>query len=224
MKRVPSHVTVAERIEDLPVINDIDEMLLEGVSSGDVAKFIKLGLEELLDVKESTLNTELKRRRSRLREQPQPQVVDENERLAAVVPPGRRKPALLSRSKYVRISKAMDRMIELEALYLAQRDRLDYLIEKEIDLGFPFEMTGREFLVAAKFLELHGKEERELLKLTNDGPAHEKLDIRGYSEETARTLRKPDSRRRVVSIVERLKRVKGGVDIPELPEAAAHNE
>jgi hypothetical protein len=213
----PHSMTIAEKIEELSVIDDIDDMLREGLSCNDVAKFIQFGLEELTDVKSAVLKKELLRRRKEvLRVKPRP-VYDE--RLAAIIPEKNRKPSVLSYKRYEKTTKAMDRLIELEALYLSQRDRLDYLVEKEMEHGYPFEMTGREFLVAAKFLELHGKEERAILEAAGIGLAHDKLDIKGYSEETSEVLQKPDSRRRVVSIVERLKRVKGGKEIPELPEA-----
>jgi hypothetical protein len=212
-----SKLTIAQRLSELSVLEDVDDMLRDGISCGDVAKFIQLGLEELTDVNPPTLAKVLGQRRKAIMDvQPQP-VLDP--RLAAIIPVEARRPAQLARNQYVVQHKMMDRLIELEALYLAQRDRLDAIITKEIELGFPFEMTDRSMMAAAKLLELHGKQERELLDRIGDGPAHEKLDLKGYSEETAQTLRKADSRRRVVSIVERLKRVKGGVEIPELPGA-----
>lgn len=213
-----SRLTIAQRLTELSVIDDVDDMLRDGISVGDVAKFIQLGLEELTDVKQNTLAKVLGQRRKAIMEALPSQPVDP--RLAAIIPTEGRRVAVLSRNQYMQTVKAMDRLIELEALYLAQRDRLDTIITKEIELGFPFEMTDRTVLTAAKLLELHGKQEKELLDRIGDGPSHEKLDLKGYSEETAATLRKPDSRRRVVSIVERLKRVKGGVTIPELAEAS----
>ena len=210
-------LTVAQRLSELSIIDDIDEMLRDGISTGDVAKFIQLGLEELLDVKVNTLGKVLGQRRKDIMPV-KSNVLDD--RLSAIIPVEGRGVAQLSRNQHVVINKAMDRLVELEALYLAQRDRIDTMIEKEKDLGFPFEMTGREFIVAMKALELHGKQEKELLERIGTGPSHEKLDIEGYSKETSEVLRRPASRRRIISIVERLKRVEGGMDIPELPEAS----
>ena len=216
--RKDSRLTIAQRLSELSIIDDIDDMLRDGVSTGDVAKFVQLGLEELTDVKPNTLGKVLGQRRKAIMDvQPKPPV---DPRLASIIPAEGRRVAVLSRNQYTQVNKAMDRLIEFEALYLAQRDRLDTIITKEIELGFPFEMTDRTVLTAAKLLELHGKQEKELLERLGDGPSHEKLDLKGYSKETAATLQKADSRRRVVSIVERLKRVKGGVDIPELAEAS----
>lgn len=209
-------LTIAQRLSELSVIGDIDDMLRDGVSCADVAKFIQLGLEELTDVKAVSLQNVLAKRRDDLVVESQ---VVLDPRLAEILPDTGRMPTYLARRQYVTQHKMMDRLIEMEALYLAQRDRLDAIIHKEIELGFPFEMTDRSMLTAAKMLELHGKLETEILGRVGDGAVNEKLDLKGYSEETARTLRKPDSRRRVISIVERLKRVKGGVEIPELPGA-----
>lgn len=219
--RSVTRMTVAEKIEDLSIIGEIDQMLLDGINCKDVTNFIQLGLEELTDVKPMVLQKELRLRRARLRkkaEESESELGSDqvmfDERPAAVIPNEGRAPVVLAHNRYMKITKGMDRLIELEALYLAQRDRLDSLVRKEKELGFPFEITGREFLVAAKFLELHGKEERALQAL-DSGLSNDMLDIRGYSEETAEVLSKPDSRRRVISIVERLKRLKGGKGIPE---------
>ena len=213
----PSKQSVADRIAALRSIDDIDEMLLEGSSCGDVAKLIQLGLEELLDVSHDTLARMLRERRSGLQERAKKQQ-EEGGREAAIVPVTGRIAGKLARNQYDRIRKGIERMIELECVYLAARDRVDGLFVKEQELGFPFEMTGREILVLAKLLEQHRKEDEFVRAIMGDGLSHEKLDLRGYSEETARVLSKPDSRRRVVSIVERLKRVHGGRDIPELSE------
>jgi hypothetical protein len=207
-------MTISERIGEMSVINEIDEMLSDGISCGDVAKLIQLGHEEMVDVKTKCLSNALaKRRHSVLGLRPKVPIDD---RMASIIPTEGRRPGMLSRNQYISAHKMMDRLIELEALYLAQRDRIDSLIEKEKELGYPFEMTDRSMLTAAKLLELHGKLEKDLLDRIGGGPSDEKLDLKGYSEETARVLQKPDSRRRVVSIIERLKRVKGGVEIPEL--------
>lgn len=216
--RKDSRLTIAQRLSELSIIDDIDDMLRDGVSTGDVAKFIQLGLEELTDVKTNTLTRSLSTRRKAIMDVQPTAPLDP--RLAAIIPVQGRRVAQLSRNQYVAVNKSMDRLIELEAIYLAQRDRLDTIIQKEQDLGFPFEMTDRTVLTAVKVLEVHGKQEQELLDRLGDGPSHEALDIKGYSKETAETLQKPDSRRRVVSIVERLKRVGGPKKIPELKEAS----
>jgi len=212
-----SRLTVADRIEELSVIDDIDEMLIEGSSCDSVARFIHSGLEELTDVSFDTLKARLNERRNKLRKS----IVSQGERPAAMVPAKTRRLGRLARTQYDRMCQGVDRMIELECAYLAARDRLDFILDKEQDVGFPFEMTGREFLVLVKLLEQHGKEADRVRAIMGDGNmSHEKLDLKGYSEETAKVLSNPASRRRVVSIVERLKLVKGGRELPDLAEAS----
>lgn len=223
--RFTSKPTVAERIGELRSIEDIDEMLLEGSSCGDVAKFIQLALEELEDVKQQSLVQRLKERRSRLREESEhvaEHLVEEEGggREAAIVPAKDRRMGKLATAQYDRVRRGIERMLELECIYLASRDRVDSILDKEEDVGFPFEMTGREILVLGKLLELHGKEDDRIRAIMGSGLSHEKLEIKGYSKETAKVLSKPDSRRRLVSIVERLRLVKGGRDIPELDVAS----
>jgi hypothetical protein len=176
-------LTVRERLVRLTAIDDVDEMLLEGMSARDVAKFIQLGLAELTDVKEQTLVNELGKYNIF----------------------GCRRPGVMARDQYRTQRQGIDRMIELESLYLAQRDRVDALMLQEQTEGELCAVTDRAVVAAAKLLEQHCREEQQLLDRAQGGPAHEKLEIHGYSEETAEVLAKPDSRRRVISIVERLR-------------------
>lgn len=213
-------LTVSERLVRLTAIDDVDEMLLEGMAVGDVAKFIQLGLGELDDVNERTLANELGNYRKTLDGK-----VSESKReaLAEMVPKdifGCRRPGVMARDQYRAQREGIDRMIELESLYLAQRDRIDALILQEQSMGELCAGTDRAVVAAAKLLEQHSREEQQLFDRAQGGPSHEKLNIHGYSEETAEVLAKPDSRRRVISIVERLRRVRGSRQIPELPEAA----
>jgi len=225
--RFTSKPTVAERIGELRSIEDIDDMLMEGSSCVDVAKFIQQALEELEDVKTQTLVRRLKERRVSLQESIEEAEEDEEAkeddggaREAAIVHVGCRRVGKLATSQYDRVRKGIERLLELECAYLAARDRVDLILDKEQDTGFPFEMTGREFLVLGKLLELHGKEDERIRAIMGSGLSHEKLDIKGYSKETARVLAKPASRRRVVSIIERMKLIKGGRDIPDLDAAS----
>jgi hypothetical protein len=228
--RFTSKPSVAERIEELRSIEDIDAMLLEGSSCRDVAKFIQQALEELTEVDINTIEQRLKERRRRLREEAEADAAvlrpveddeEEPERPAAIVPDdGGRRMGRMASAQYDRVRKGIERMLELECAYLAARDRLDFILDKEQSVGFPFEMTGREFLVLGKLLELHGKEDDRVRAIMGQGHAHEALDLKGYSEQTAKVLANPASRRRVVSIVERLKLIKGGRDIPDTPELA----
>jgi hypothetical protein len=215
-----AQLTVARRLEELPVINDIDEMLRNGMSSRDVAKFIQQGLEELEGVKFSSLRDCLNERRKNVLQVPPERYHAPVAQFPQTHREGRL-PGQLARNQYHTERKGLDQMLELESLYLAQRDRLDTAIMKEHLEEELNDSTDRMMVAAAKLLEQHVKTEQVMLeRMSGQGPSHEKLDLEGYSEETAQVLTKPDSRRRVISIVERLKRVRGGRQIPELPEAS----
>jgi hypothetical protein len=211
-------LTIAQRLSELSIIDDIDEMLRDGVSTGDVAKFIQLGLEELLDVKVKTLGKVLGQRRKDILVVRSNVMLDD--RLAAIMPAKCRPSACLSRNQYDSQQKLLDRLIEAQAVYLFQRDRMDWIGKQEQVLGFPFEMTDRSVMTALKALEIYGKAEKELLERVGSGLSHPKLDIKGYSKETSEVLRRPDSRRRVISLVERLKTIGGPKEIPKLDDAS----
>jgi hypothetical protein len=214
-------VTVADRLGDLKSISDIDDMLIEGSSAPDVAKFIHIGLKRLEDVPEVTLVDALKARRTALREEqdedfPARNISEDSTRARA--------PGKLARSVYFQMRRQMDEMIELECLFLSLRDRIDALVEKEAELGVPFEHTHREYLAAAKLL----REYREArIAMEGHGGMDEvslKLSVRGYSQRTRAVLAKPEARRRVFSVIERLSRIAGGRDIPELVGDAEASE
>jgi len=205
-------VTVADRLGDLKSINDIDDMLLEGSSAPDVARFIHIGLKRLEDVPEQTLVEALKLRRTALREE---QEEDFPARNVSEDSTRARSPGKLARLNYFQMRRQMDEMIELESLFLSLRDRIDALVAKEGEMGVPFEHTHREYLAAAKLL----REYREArLAMVGHGmdEVSLKLSVRGYSQRTREVLAKPEARRRVFSVIERLTRIAGGRDIPML--------
>jgi len=216
-------VSIAMRLGELSNIEDIDDMLQEGVSSRDVARFIQDILECLTDVTVEALTKVITERRKKVVEPVNGEVILDD-RLAAIVPSKGRRPGTIAKSVYGKQRKTMDRMIELECLYLAQRDRIDLIIGKENELGVPFDITDRNILSAARLVEMHGKEEREAIKaLGGAGQGEGKIDVGEYSEKTAEVLKKPDARRRVVSIVERIKRRAEKAEL-EAPQKAAGDE
>ncbi len=61
-----------------------------------------------------------------------------------------RRISAVSRAQYLAVKAGVDRLIELESMYLAQRDRIDAIIEKEQELGYPFEMTDRSMITGSQ--------------------------------------------------------------------------
>ncbi len=102
-----------------------------------------------------------------------------------------------------------DELTELTKLYELQKARIETQIARELRVGELDKDTLRELELSVRILASRFQVRKDL-GLVGDraaGKARAILDLRGYSEETARVLSRPDSRRRVVSIVERIKRM-----------------
>jgi hypothetical protein len=95
-------------------------------------------------------------------------------------------------------------MVELEALYLAKRDRIDRWMELESEVGAFSDRLGSEIVNAAKVLGQHFSIAQELGLVEAGDSLKMTLDFKHYSKSTAEVLSKPESRHRVISIVERL--------------------
>lgn len=214
-------IPLAQRISDLPIVSDVDEMLREGLSAPDVAKHIQETFELLVDVSPDVLRKALSERRKNL---PAPEPSPE-EWPAAYSPPveqvvnnpeGARRPGVIAKSQYRRATRGIDAMLETESLYLAQRDRLDRLIASENTTGEPYEEMPREMGVALEMLKTHAKFQEQF------GPAIDRmrlsLDIQGgaatgLGQKIASVMQDPESRHKVLSMVKRL------AQLASLPES-----
>jgi len=205
-----SRASIAKLIENLECLETVDVMLLEGTPAPDVAKFIQRDQGELPSVDERSLsNALLVRKHQRIEAGDwyganKLRISDDG---AEEVKPGSyrrpaKTPSSLVKSLYSRTEGGIREYLELEALYLAQRDRIDRLMELESEIGAFSDQLSKEMAVAndiainrhkiAKDLGLTGSESRLL------------NDFKGYSERTSAVLRNPESRHRVISIVERI--------------------
>jgi len=203
-------LTVSEKIADLRSINDIDAMLKEGTSSNDVAKFIQETLRELRSINTKTLAKALKERAAGLIQQEQ-DVSGLEIQAAEGRDNGRnRLPSTLTRNLYKRLKRNMDLEIELEGLYLAQRDRIEWLMELENDAVQPLEGLFREFGEARETL-VHLAKVRSLV--TARQGAGSSLNVSEYTRETAEVLGNPESRRRVVTLIERVRKLEMHADM-----------
>jgi len=206
------HIPVAQRISDLPIVGDVDEMLREGLSAPDVAKHIQQTFELLMDIPERTLVEALKIRRAN---PPAPEPSPE-EWPAAYSPPvkivvdnpeGARTPGVIAKAQYRQATRGIDNMLETESLYLAQRDRIDRLITSENSTGVPYEEMPREMGVALEMLKTHAKLQEQF------GPALDRmrlsLDLHGgaatgLGQKIASVMQDPESRHKVLMMVRRL--------------------
>jgi len=206
MKGPPaSRASVAKLIENLDCLDTVDTMLLEGTPAIDVAQFIQQDQGALTQVNEQTLVNALTARRHQKQE-----VIGMAGRYGGgggEAPPMRqpsRTPGAMVKSLYDRTKGGIQEMLELEALFLAQRDRVDRAIETENETGALNEGAGKEITRATDILVERFKV-THALGLTESGDNFKyNLDLRGYSQRTADILNNPESRHRVISIVERI--------------------
>lgn len=103
----------------------------------------------------------------------------------------------------------LDELGELAELYRVQRRRIDRLAEIEAESGRPAAQMAREIQVATQILIAR---EQIKIDLGLDGVAKRaaedpRISLVGYSENTQRVLSNPESRHRVMAIMERLTRM-----------------
>jgi len=117
-------------------------------------------------------------------------------------------PSVIARKIYDRhVERGIDELVEVEALYLAQRHRIDRLTRMEAEKGGYIDNLNREYAVAHAMLGLRIEMKKTLGLTDGDQKFREQLDIKGYSEKTQQTLSNPESRHRIVSLVEKLARM-----------------
>lgn len=118
----------------------------------------------------------------------------------------------------------LDELSELRDLYLLQRGRVRRLVEIETESGRPSAQVAREIQVATQLLVA-----REQLKIDlgldgveNRAKEDPRISLSGYSEDVVRTLSHPESRHRIMSIMERVTRIgRKAIDKAELPALSA---
>ena len=230
MARKTVKPTIDQMVGNLPFAETVDMMLLEGTPPSQVAHFIQGDQSSLMEINHGTLTTSLSRRKARIVAQLDddgdpdtvPEVIENesewfNSGPSIDVRSGPMRPSILAKGAYKRIEEGIDEVHELEALFLAQRDRIDRLIVMEDSVGAFHDKASQEMSVAADIL-IKRITAKEKIGLLGNSKSKEIKDLRGYAKKTAEVLSRPDSRRRVISIVERIER--GMEDKRKLREAA----
>ena len=224
--------SVSQRILGLSFYNAIELMLLDDTPVTNVAKFIQQDQKELGDIRTDTLISALSKRKQLLREEALAESSkrtkrwfetswgkgraseDDNDGVVVQFPnggpvarPDANIPSVISRNIYDRHMKSINELIELEALYRSQRHRIDRLVTIEDAKNGHIEGLGGEYRVAKEILMSMIDVKESLIKDGSDAKFREQLDVQGYSEETTRALLNPETRHRVVSIVEKFTRL-----------------
>lgn len=248
MPKKKDNLTVAERVERLDFIDEVDEFLLEGSPASDVARYIQKTMMKLKDVALRTLVKTLNERRKRLeaeREEEDDESSDGGEvglgellavanlHPAATGPAihldpsdknklkgeSNRSPTTLSRVMYEKYVGGFNSMLEVESIYLAQRDRISRMMLLEERLGVPLEDLGKEFDIARKLLVAHANIQ-EKLGLTGDGRGggtelNLSLTLKGLKSklgaDVLETLKDPQSRHKILNA---LRAIAGDPSLP----------
>lgn len=216
MKR-KAPVSIEARLVNLPQYEEIREMLLENESPSQITDIIQKEYRQLLEFERSSVRTALVKHRRKIRQDPS--------NVIETPKTHRRALSQVVRRRYDGVIQGINRMMDLEAVYLVQRDRLDAMLEQEQETGIFNPQVTREFVAIVGTLLAHLKCEMAALGV----PEKEEqmmVSFERYSKEAAKALSNPESRRRVVSILERIQRNANEVPscdqpvscTPDLPE------
>lgn len=202
-------MSLMDQIGGLSFSDEVDEMLRQNVSTTDIAKMIQIDRGQLTHVTEGTLGKALAARRMELLMD----CVESADPVAMEQVHTPRIPGEIARRAYNKAKISMDDMIEVESLYLSCRDRIGALMTWEQSNSRFYEDMHKEFVTAAKLIELHAKLRSEL---GNSGGFSMRLDIQGlqsqFGAKVAGVLMKPDSRHRVLSLIDDLQRAGDVID------------
>lgn len=218
--------SVAKLIEKLPFLETVDTMLLENTPAADVAKYILDEQGALPGTNPKTLtNALLARRKQKLETEGfgfvhavrNEDMVNYREELGLDPSPRRapHAPRTLVRALYSRTKGGIKELLELEILYLAQRDRIDRIMEMESAVGAFHDRGGMEIAIAADIL-MKRVQAKNKFGLGEGDEFELRLNVRSYSKNTAEVLSRPESRHRVMSLLERMTRLgqlKGMTDV-----------
>jgi len=202
-KVVPS---VKNELAGLPEIREVDALIRARISITDVARFIQERLGRMRDVPPDSMRTAISDRMAALKAQ------DESGRVhsATESPLTPRQPGVLAATLYSRVASGIDALVEIDALYLAQRDRLGWLIGLEAGDKVYNEKLNKEFRVAVGILETRA-DLQERLGLTG-GSSKDSLEVslklKGvrtrHGATTAEVMANPESRQRVMTLAQQL--------------------
>lgn len=228
---MPKKPSVQQLIEHLGCIREVDMMLREGVSSADVARFIQDDQQQLPNVPHKTLANALAVRKRAFEDEMGDQegfadVVYQNEDAmdtAGFEPMKMGIVAKLAQVGYKRLKGGIRENIELEALYLTQRSRVDKLLEMEAEDGVLMKTTSDEIVKASTVLSrlTATKKAMGIIGVGIDD-SHIVGDYEGLSREASDVLQKPESRRKVLDLVDRLQKrgqLKFEIEAPSVDDA-----
>jgi len=187
-------------------LREVDALLRAKIPINDVARFVQEQLGRMRDVAPDTLRGVLSERLAQLKADDEASVV----RHASENPSQPRQPGVLASSLYSRVASGVSSLVELEALYLFQRDRIGWLAGKEYGDGEHNKELHKELKMAVKILETHAGI-MEQLGLTG-GASKDSLEVslklKGvrsrHGDDVSQVMSNPESRQRVMNLANQI--------------------
>jgi len=136
----------------------------------------------------------------------------------------------VARGAVSRVANGMEELEKLNELYELQMTRINIDVENELKIGKLFNTTGREIFYAMKILKQTsdlkmdlGLAKRQLGEVSVSGQAAIQIGNR-YTDGVGKAMADPDSRRKVLGMVETLMALsaKASIDATEIVREAAH--
>lgn len=189
-----------KRLKELGCFKQVDRRIRAGYPLVDVARYIQEDREEYQDVKRDSLVSVLSEYRESL---PPGEIVSQH------------MPQAFVRAEQ-RLEEGLDELVEIAELYGKQRGRVDKFCQQEVELGIalPNKMLTGDIELMMKILQSSlnmkmdlGLTKRHLGEMSLESRVAE-IAKEKFGMRVAKTLGDPESRRKIINIVDRIKRVR----------------
>lgn len=200
------------RLRTLKCFDEVHSRVIHGFPVSDIVRFIQQEKAEYVDIEPSSLSALLVEYRKSL----------------PLGPSIHKSSAGYAGKAMVHVQEKLDELDELNRLFAIQMGRLDIDLKNEQSIKKLFPTTAREIEVARNILETSAKlkmdlglDERHLGSLDVNADISAAVEKR-YGGATARVMADPNSRRKILGVLERLRSVvpKAVSDDHRLPEGS----
>lgn len=202
-----------QKLKEMGCFKQVDRRIRAGYPLIEVARYIHEDREEYLDVKRDSLVAVLSEYRESL-------------------PPGdivkQHMPKSFAKAEE-RLEQGLDELAEIGEIYMMQKHRVERFIEQDHELGLalPNKVMTLDIQLLMKMLKTSldmkmdlGMTKRHLGEMAVDTRIMEIARER-FGERVAKTLGDPESRRKVIDLVDRIKRKKEKEQEEQMEEAGA---
>lgn len=203
----------ASALQDCRCFEEVERRTRMGWPSSDLAKFIQEDSQELVHLSQSYVR----------------KMVDD---FRKTIPPAEllltTQNTTVAMHSAQKVANGMEELAKLSELYDLQMDRIKIDVENEKKINKLFQTTGREIFYAMKILKQTsdlkmdlGLAKRQLGEVSVSGQAAVQIGDR-YTDGVGRVMADPDSRRKVLGMVETLMSLgaKANLDATEIVRSA----